>query len=349
MTCRCFVSGLLAIVLSFGHLFSIKDRPPKMFPSPYFLLPHQLDATRARCSTFFPYDPYCLRHAAAPPIIKLESNVSCTSVVTSSSNPGPSPTVILLNSPSVKPSVASGYYGDYAAPVQPSVGPDIIKLNAPAGSPPVIKLNRRQLSSTSTSSFNIGGIVPSSTPALFSPSLSTTTPSSGSFGSTTTPPLSATTNPAVQGGAPTFTTTGADGIETVFILSPVTVTVTGPSCSSSPAVPSSGLAPGFPPPFSVTTSSVVSSNVPPSSLLLSALLPSLVGVSAQGPVPVISTTVTTSSLSTIDLNTPAIPTPTSTNFSFSSEPTSNPAPTPFPVNAAAPTNCDLGCLLTATV
>ncbi|KAH9034438.1 hypothetical protein EDB84DRAFT_1561449 [Lactarius hengduanensis] len=323
-----------------------------MFPSPYFLLPHQLDATRARCSTFFSLRSLLLAtylvfigiivvaapapavgDAAAPPIIKLE-----VQRFMHNSNPGPSPTVILLNSPSVKPSVASGYYGDYAAPVQPSVGPDIIKLNAPAGSPPVIKLNRP-----------FGGIVPSSTPALFSPSLSTTTPSSGSFGSTTTPPLSATTNPAVQGDAPTFTTTGADGIETVFILSAVTVTVTGPSCSSSPAVPSSGLAPGFPPPFSVTTSSVVSSNVPPSSLPAVSSPPSLVGISAQGPVPVISSTVTTSSLSTIDLNTPAIPTPTSTNFSFSSEPTSNPAPTPFPVNAAAPTNCDLGCLLTATV
>ncbi|KAH9000837.1 hypothetical protein EDB86DRAFT_2903157, partial [Lactarius hatsudake] len=146
--------------------------------------------------------------AAAPPIIKLESNVSCTSVVTSSSNPSPSPTVILLNSPSP---VASGYYGDYAAPVQPSVGPDIIKLNAPAGSPPVIKLNKRQLSPASTSSFSFGGIVPSSTPALFPPLLSTTSPSSGSFGSSATPPLSATTNPAVQGGPPAFTTTGANG------------------------------------------------------------------------------------------------------------------------------------------
>ncbi|KAH8998156.1 hypothetical protein EDB92DRAFT_1332546 [Lactarius akahatsu] len=283
--------------------------------------------------------------AAAPPIIKLESNVSCTSnsVVASSSNPGPSPTVILLNSPSAKPSVASGYYGDYAAPVQPSVGPDVIKLNAPAGSLPIIKLNRRQLSPTSTSSFSFGGIVPSSTPALFSPLLSTTTPLSGSFGSTTTPPLSATTNPAVQGGPPTFANTGADGIETVFILSTVTVTATGPLCSSPPAVTSSGPAPGFPPPFSVTTSSAVSSNVPPSSP------PSLVGVSAQAPVPVIPSIVTTSSLSTIDLNTPATPTPTSTNFSFSSGSTSNPAPTPFPVNAAAPANCDLGCLLTATL
>ncbi|KAH9057914.1 hypothetical protein EDB83DRAFT_2520790 [Lactarius deliciosus] len=283
-------------------------------------------------------------NAAAPPIIKLESNVSCTSA--SSSNPGPSPTVILLNSPSAKPPVTSGYYGDYAAPVQPSVGPDIIKLNAPAGSPPIIKLNRRQLSPTSTSSFSFGGIVPSSTPALSPPLLSTTTPSSGSFGSSTTPPLSATTNPAVQGGPPTFTTTGADGIETVFVLSTVTVTATGLPCSYSPAVPSSGSAPGFPPPFSVTPSSVFSSNVPPSSLPAVSSPPSLVGVSAQGPVPVIPSTV---NLSIIDLNTPATPTPTSTDVSLSSEPTSNPVPTPFPVNAAAPTNCDLGCLLTATL
>ncbi|KAH9055660.1 hypothetical protein EDB87DRAFT_1291954 [Lactarius vividus] len=294
--------------------------------------------------------PPAVRDTAVPPIIKLESNVSCTSVVAPGSNPGPSPTVILLNSPSAKLPVASGYYGDYAAPVQPSAGPDIIKLNAPAGSLPVIKLNRRQLSPASTSSFSFGGIVPSSVIAPFPPSLSTTTPSSVSFGSTPTPPLSATTNPAVQGGPPTFTTTGADGIKTVFVLSAVTVTVTtGPPCSSSPTFPSSGPAPGFPPPFSVTPSSVVvSSNVPSSSPPAVGSPPSLVGVSAQGPIPVIPTTVTTSSPSVIDLNTPA-DTSTGTGFSFSSESTSNPAPTPFPVNAAAPTNCDLGCLLTATV
>ncbi|KAF8271811.1 hypothetical protein EI94DRAFT_1719518 [Lactarius quietus] len=280
-------------------------------------------------SAAFAAPPPAVRDAPTP-LIRLESNVSYPSVVAPGSNPGPPLSVILLNSPSASPPVASGYYGDDAAPLQPSPSPALIDLNAtPAASPPVIKLNKRQ--KRSTPPFSFGGIVPTTTPTPtppFSIPGTTTTSSSFSSSSLTPAPLPTTpTNPAAP-GLSILTSRGTDGIQTVFVLSAVTVTVT-PSCTFSPAVPSSEPPPAFPPAQLPTTSPSV--------------LPSIVPSSSP---PAVS-----SPLDPIDLNAPpATPPPSNTGFSFSSGSTPTPTPTPFPVNAASPSSsCGFECSLTASV
>src|ERR1700733_9856180 len=104
------------------------------------------------------------------------AHLSPPGVVAPNTNPGPSPSIILLNIPSALPPASSGYYDNYAAPVQPSESPSIINLNAPAVTPPVLKLNRRQVGSTSpANTFSFGGMVPTGTTASPPPSFSTPT------------------------------------------------------------------------------------------------------------------------------------------------------------------------------
>src|SRR5216683_4539983 len=97
--------------------------------------------------------------------------------------PTPSPSVILLNNPSPPQPSASNPYAGYAAAPQPSGSPPIINLNAPAASPSIIKLNKRQFTATSsTSTFSFGGILPSSVAPPIPPAAPTTS-SSSSFSS----------------------------------------------------------------------------------------------------------------------------------------------------------------------
>ncbi|KAI0252942.1 hypothetical protein BJV78DRAFT_1360519 [Lactifluus subvellereus] len=290
-----------------------------------------------------------MNDGATPSAIQLKSNVSCTGIISSGVNATPLPSVILLNNPSATPPTSPSPYGNYAAPPQASINPSIINLNAPAASPSIInliapaaapsiiKLNRRQFSSTSsTSTFSFGGIVPSSAALASSFSPATPTTSSFSFGGivTSSSPSPASTtapNPVVSNGPSTFTSTGADGVKTVLLLSTVTVTETGPACSPPPAFnPGSALVPPV-------SSSAAPSSSPPS-------LSPFLGNNVQTP-----SAIPTSSLSIIDLNTPSVTSTPATGFSFSSTAASSTTPAPFPVNAASPTSCDFSCLLTASV
>ncbi|KAI0305245.1 hypothetical protein B0F90DRAFT_1815492 [Multifurca ochricompacta] len=200
-------------------------------------------------------------------------------------------------------------------------------LNTPAAASvlPVIKLNKRQIGSTfPTSSFSFGGIHF----ILFHPCTYNYD------------------NPNAPNGPSTFTSTGTNGIETVLVLSTVTVTVGLPPCSSSP-IPNPGPAFSIP---SGQSSNQSSSILPPTisfpSPTPSSASPSLFGVSI--PAPVSSSIVQTSSATIINLSTPSASTSAS-GFSFSSAPATSATPPSFPVNAAAPVGCDLACLLTATV
>src|SRR6267142_105996 len=280
-----------------------------------------------------------------PSIIRLESNVSCTSaslvpiffsfgLMTSylGANsaiipPTPPPRLILLNNPSPPPSTSGAYdpYAGYAAAPQPSGTPPVVNLNAPAASPSIIKLNRRQFSSTSAAStFSFGGIVPSNTVPLSSLDTSpTSTASSFSFGSIPTSP----TPTDLPNGASVFSSTGLDGTKTILILSPVTVTPTGYLFSSSP-VSNPGLTP---------TSSPATSPIPPFSPLsppAHSLFPassasSFLGVNVQTPVS--PSTTPLSSPSIINLNTPSAATTSDTGFSFNSAPAASVTPAPFRV------------------
>ena len=230
-------------------------------------------------------------------------------VISSGVNATPLPSIILLNNPSATPPASSSPYDNYDAPSQASVNSPVINLNAPApaASPSIIKLNRRQFGSTSfTSTFSFGGIVPSSTAlaSSFSP-VTPTTPSlsSSSFGGTVPssspgPAFTTAPSPIVSNGPSTFTSTGANGIQTVVLLATLTVTETGPACS---------------PPAAFSTGSAL---VPPvSSAAPSSFSPGLSSFqanNAQTP-----SAIPTLSQSIINLNAPSV-TPTPTGFSFSS-------------------------------
>ncbi|KAF8480357.1 hypothetical protein DFH94DRAFT_682079 [Russula ochroleuca] len=235
------------------------------------------------------------------------------------------PSVILLNGPSPTPSSSNNPDVGYgAAPQVPGTNPSVVNLNAPAPSPPVINLNRRQFSSPApTSTFSFGGIVPSSS-ISFTPLSSPGTPTTSSspsfaFGgiitsSPSAPASAVTPSPAVSNGLSTFSSKGTDGVETILLLS--TVTVIGDACSSTPAFnpalafsSSPVIAPSSALPFSLSSSS-------PSNPTSPALG---VNVQASSPTPV-------SSVSIINLNNPPATTTSAPGFSFSSAPVTSVTP-----------------------
>ncbi|KAH9973329.1 hypothetical protein BGW80DRAFT_1560544 [Lactifluus volemus] len=150
-----------------------------------------------------------------------------------------------------------------------------------------------------TQFFNLGGVVSSSSP---------------------NPAFTPVPNTVGSNGPSEFTTTGANGLATIPLLSTVTLTVTDAACSTPPVfIPQPAL-----------SSPLASSPAAPSPFFLPAASASSFGI--------------------IDLNLPSSLTPTpAAVFSFSSAPASSVTPAPSPANVAPPANCDLSCQLTASV
>ncbi|KAH9973324.1 hypothetical protein BGW80DRAFT_1560539 [Lactifluus volemus] len=195
----------------------------------------------------------------------------------------------------------------------------------------------------SSVTFNSGGIVPTTSPFAFpfSPNAPTTF-SSSSFNlggvvssSSPNPAFTPVPNPVGSNGPSEFTTTGANGLATVLLLSTVTLTVTDAACSTPLVfIPQPAL-----------SSPLASSPAASPFFLPAASSASPTNINAQTP-----SAASASSFSIIDLNVPSSLTPTpAAVFSFSSAPASSVTPAPSPANVAPPANCDLSCQLTASV